>query len=178
MPVWNPPAHWLPPAQHWRLRPPATVTSWLLEAGSLTTRLLATAHGDFRVRVLRQYWGRPAPEEVRRLKLHPGRYALIREVELIGRGQPWVRARSVLPVTSLHGPGRRLRRLGNRSLGHLLFRDPTLHRGAIEICCLQQPEGRVFARRSHLVYHGQPLLVAECFLPALFATAAAQVDSR
>lgn len=178
MPVWNPPARWLPPARHWCLHPPARVASWLLETGSLTTRLVATAHGNFRVRVLAQYWGRPAREEVRRLRLHPGRYALIREVELIGGGQPWVRARSVLPVTSLNGPGRRLRRLGNRSLGHLLFRDPTLHRGAIEICRLQQPEGMVFARRSHLVYHGQPLLVAECFLPALFEATAGQVDSR
>ena len=103
--------------------------------------------------------------------LPAGRYALIREVELIGQGQPWVRARSVLPVTSLNGPGRRLRRLGNRPLGHLLFRDPTLRRGDIEIALLQQPEGAVFARRSHLLYHGQPLLVAECFLPALFEAA-------
>jgi chorismate--pyruvate lyase len=168
MSVWNPPAHWLPPARHWCLRTPAQVTGWLQETGSLTTRLVATAQGDFRVRVLAQYWGRPAREEARRLHLPAGRYALIREVELIGRGQPWVRARSVLPVSSLNGPGRRLRRLGNRSLGGLLFRDSTLRRGPIEIASLRQPEGMVFARRSHLVYHGQPLLVAECFLPALF----------
>ncbi|MBP7230201.1 MAG: chorismate lyase [Moraxellaceae bacterium] len=168
MTVWNPPNHWLPPARHWCLQPPVRVSDWLLEAGSLTTRLVAAAHGDFRVRVLSQYWGRPAREETQRLGLPAGRYALIREVELIGQGQPWVRARSVLPVTSLNGPGRRLRRLGNRSLGHLLFRDPTLRRGDIEIALLQQPEGAVFARRSHLLYHGQPLLVAECFLPALF----------
>jgi chorismate--pyruvate lyase len=171
MSVWIPPAHWLPPARHWCLRPPAHVADWLLETGSLTARLVAAAQGDFRVRVLAQYWGCPAPEEARRLRLPAGRHALIREVELTGCGQPWVRARSVLPVSSLNGAGRRLRRLGNRSLGQLLFRDATLHRGPIEIACLQQPEGKVFARRSHLVYHGQPLLVAECFLPALFALA-------
>lgn len=102
------------------------------------------------------------------MKLSPGRYALIREVALIGQGEPWVRARSVLPVSSLAGPGRRLRKLGTRSLGHLLFRDPTLRRGPIEITRVDQPEGRVFARRSHLVFHGRPVLVAECFLPALF----------
>lgn len=171
MSVWNPPSRWLPPSRHWCLHPAADVADWLREPGSLTARLVATAQGDFRVRVLAQYWGRPAPEEVRRLRLHPGRYALIREVELLGCGQPWVRARSVLPVSSLEGAGRRLRRLGNRSLGGLLFRDPTLRRGPIEIARLQQPEGMVFARRSHLVYHGQPLLVAECFLPALFEAA-------
>lgn len=169
MPVWNPPRHWLAPSRHWQLHPPARIHDWLLEPGSLTARLVALAEGDFRVQVLDQYWGRPAVEESRRLRLHPGRFALIREVALIGRGQPWVRARSVLPASSLAGPGRRLRRLGNRSLGGLLFRDPTLRRGPIEISRVQQAEGRVFARRSHLIYHGRPLLVAECFLPALFA---------
>ncbi len=167
MPVWNPPRHWLTPARHWQLAPPAPVRDWLREPGSLTARLVREAGGDFRVVLLAQYWGRPAPEEARRMGLAPGRYALIREVALLGRGEPWVRARSVLPVTSLVGPGRRLRKLGTRSLGHLLFRDPTLHRGPIEIARLQQAEGPVFARRSHLVFHGRPVLVAECFLPAL-----------
>lgn len=167
MPVWTPPRHWLPPARHWQLAPPGAVRGWLRETGSLTARLLRAAGGDFRVELLDQYWGRPAPEEARRMRLSPGRYALIREVTLLGHGQPWVRARSVLPVGSLVGPGRRLRKLGNRSLGHLLFRDPTLHRGPIEIARLAQPEGLVYARRSHLVFHGRPLLVAECFLPAL-----------
>jgi chorismate--pyruvate lyase len=171
MSVWIPPRRWLPPRQHWQLAPPAPLRDWLRESGSLTARLVALADGDFRVRLLAQHWGRPAPEEARRLGLAPGRCALIREVVLIGRGQPWVRARSVLPVSSLTGPGRRLRKLGNRSLGHLLFRDPTLRRGAIEIARLGQPEGRVLARRSLLVYRGRPLLVAECFLPALLAAA-------
>ena len=61
MSVWNPPAHWLPPARHWCLRTPAQVTGWLQETGSLTTRLVATAQGDFRVRVLAHLW-RPAPQ--------------------------------------------------------------------------------------------------------------------
>lgn len=173
MPVWNPPRHWLPPQRHWQLAPPRAVRDWLREPGSLTARLVRQARGEFRVELLAQYWGRPAPEEARRMKLSPGRYALIREVALIGQGQAWVRARSVLPVTSLAGPGRRLRKLGTRSLGHLLFRDPTLRRGPIEITCVDQPEGQVFARRSHLVFHGRPVLVAECFLPALFAPSSA-----
>jgi chorismate--pyruvate lyase len=119
------------------------------------------------VRLLWQGWARPAPEERRRLGLPAGQYALIREVELLGHGQPWVRARSILPHTCLRGPGRRLRKLGNRSLGGLLFKDPTLRRGAIEVAPLRQAEGTVWARRSRLYFHGRPLLVAECFLPAL-----------
>lgn len=173
MSVWLPPRRWLPPHRHWQLHPARPVRGWLLEEGSLTARLVALAEGEFRVELLAQYWGRPAVEEALRLRLPPGRFALIREVALIGRGQPWVRARSVLPATALTGPGRRLRKLGTRSLGHLLFRDPTLVRGPIEITRLQQPEGRVFARRSLLIYHGKPLLVAECFLPALLGTSTA-----
>lgn len=168
MPVWTPPRRWLPPPRHWQLHASREIRSWLLEPGSLTARLVARSAGHFRVEVLSQYWGRPAVEEARRLRLHPGRFALIREVALIGHDEVWVRARSVLPASSLSGPGRRLRKLGNRSLGGLLFRDPTLRRGPIEISRLHQAEGLVFARRSHLVYHGRPLLVAECFLPALF----------
>lgn len=168
MSVWNPPRHWLLPPRHWQLPASALERDWLLEPGSLTSRLVALSQGNFRVEVLAQYWGRPAIEESRRLRLHPGRFALIREVALIGNDQVWVRARSVLPASSLTGAGRRLRQLGNRSLGGLLFRDPTLRRGPIELSRLRQPEGLVFARRSHLVYHGKPVLVAECFLPALF----------
>jgi chorismate--pyruvate lyase len=167
MSVWLPPRQWLAPARYWQLHIPATPRGWLLEPGSLTARLIAASGGDFHVTLLAHYWGRPAREEARRLGLHPGRFALIREVALIGRGQVWVRARSVLPASSLTGAGRRLRKLGTRSLGSLLFRDPTLRRGAIEIARVNQPEGYVFARRSHLVYHGRPVLVAECFLPAL-----------
>ncbi|MGH8493188.1 MAG: chorismate--pyruvate lyase family protein [Moraxellaceae bacterium] len=171
MSVWTPPRRWLPPSRHWQLHPEPGVRSWLLEPGSLTARLVAKSQGHFHVQLLAQYWGRPAVEESRRLRLHPGRFALIREVALMGNDEAWVRARSVLPASSLTGPGRRLRKLGNRSLGGLLFRDSTLRRGPIEITRLRQPEGMVPARRSHLVYHGRPLLVAECFLPALFAAA-------
>ena len=177
MPVWTAPRRWLPPGRYWQDRAAPDIRRWLLDEGSLTARLVALAQGRFRVRLLAQRWARPAPEEARRLGLRPGRFALIREVALLGNGETWVRARSVLPATSLTGPGRRLRKLGNRSLGGLLFRDPTLVRGPIEISRIRQPEGRVYARRSHLVYHGKPLLVAECFLPALFACAAARVDS-
>jgi chorismate--pyruvate lyase len=177
MAVWQAPSRWFLPHQRWLRRPPPGVKGWLDEPGSLTLRLIAEAEGRFAVRLLAQGWARPAPEERQRLHLPAGRYALIREVELLGNGVPWVRARSVLPLASLQGPGRRLRRLGNRSLGGLLFKDPTLRRGPIEIAPLRQREGTVWARRSRLYYHGRPLLVAECFLPALLA-AATLADKR
>jgi len=168
MAVWQAPSRWYLPHQRWQRRPPPALRRWLDEPGSLTRALVAEAGGAFAVRLLWQGWARPALEERQRLGLPAGRYALIREVELLGHGVPWVRARSVLPLACLQrGPGRRLRRLGNRSLGGLLFKDSTLRRGPIEIAPLRQAEGVVWARRSRLYFHGRPLLVAECFLPAL-----------
>lgn len=164
---WRAPKRWYLPHQRWQNPPPSALQSWLDEPHSLTTRLVTHAAGDFRVRVVFQGWERPALEECLTLGLRSGEWALIREVELLGRNEVWVRARSVLPLYALQGPGRRLLKLGNRSLGGLLFRDPSLKRGPIEIAILEQPEGRVWARRSKLHYYGQPLLVAECFLPKL-----------
>lgn len=164
---WQAPSRWYLPHLRWQNPPPRSVVTWLDEPGSLTVRLVGKAQGRFAVRVVWQGWALPALEERQRLGLRAGRYALIREVELLGNGQVWVRARSVLPATCLNGRGRRLRHLGNRSLGGLLFKDPTLVRGPIEIAPMAQPEGRIWARRSRLYYHGKPLLVAEAFLPAL-----------
>lgn len=165
---WQAPTRWYLPHQRWQNPPPHRQLSWLDEPGSLTVRLVGEARGAFAVRVIWEGWGLPALEERHKLGLRAGRYALIREVELLGHGVPWVRARSILPAACLSGKGRRLRHLGNRSLGGLLFKDPTLVRGPIEIAPLKHPGGRVWARRSRLYYHGKPLLVAEAFLPALF----------
>ncbi len=164
---WQAPSRWYLPHLRWQNPPPPPCLSWLDEPGSLTSRLLAQAQGEFRVRVIFQGWEQPALEERRALRLAAGEWALVREVELLGRDQVWVRARSILPLAALQGRGRRLRQLGNRSLGGLLFKDPSLVRGPIEVAPIAQPEGLVWARRSKLLYHGQALLVAECFLPAL-----------
>ena len=147
---------------------------WLLDSGSLTERLLAASRGDLRVRVLNQHWARPRPDERRILALGAGRRALIREVLLIGCGEPWVYARSVLPPDLLRGRYRCLARLGERPLGGLLFRDPALRRSRIEVTrrpvptlpgLEYRPTGRAWLRRSLFYLDGKPLLVAEMFLP-------------
>jgi len=42
---------------------PAGLEDWLLDRGSLTSRLVKASEGAFRVRVLRQGWGRPLYSE-------------------------------------------------------------------------------------------------------------------
>ncbi|MEL0028849.1 MAG: chorismate lyase [Perlucidibaca sp.] len=170
---WPHPRRWLASRRRWLQPPPDSVRSWLDEPGSLTARLSTLARGDFRVQVLHEGWARPTREECRHLGLGNHEYAWVREVILLGCGQPWVRARSILPRSSLVGVGRRLTRLGNRSLGGLLFRDPALIRGDIACARLNLDGAGTWARRSRLVLHDHPVLVAEAFLPALLSHAAA-----
>ncbi len=147
--------------RHWR--------AWVLSRGSLTRLLKQASSGHFRVEVLHQGWGRPTRSEAATLALPPHQRALIREVILHGQGEPWVCARSVIPATTLTGRQRQLKRLGERPLGELLFRDPSLKRSPIQIVRLQQQAGGtpVWGRRSLFYVGGKPLLVSEIFLPAL-----------
>jgi len=169
--------------QHWSLprrlsqTPPALLSPWLLDRGSLTARLIQASNNRFRVELLQQSWRSPRQDESKALGLPCRNHALIREVLLYGDQQPWVYARSVLPAKSLAGPLRYLKRLGTKPLGALLFNDPNMQRDEIEIACLQAEqlpslpntvmpvEGAVWGRRSMFYLSQQPLLVSEVFLP-------------
>ena len=99
---------------------------WVASRDSLTARLVsAGGQQAFRVRLLDQRLGRPRRDEALVLGLPPGRHAWLREVALCLDERPWVVARSVVPLSGLHG--QRLDRLGERSLGSWLFRQPDLY---------------------------------------------------
>lgn len=171
----------LPPAplSRWRRRQPSAPLAlprpwrrWLLDPGSLTELLVAASGGVFHVEVLAQSLRRPTREERSALGLPERQVALIREVLLHGRGQPWVYARSVVPLAVLCGRHGFLRRLGNTPLGALLFRDAAIRRGAIEVARRLPPRlpgvppsGPLWVRRSLFHLDRQPVLVAEMFLP-------------
>lgn len=141
---------------------------WLLDSGSLTQRLIDLSQGDFRVEVVRQGWSRPTRSEAKALGIPTRQLALIREVQLIGKGQPWVYARTVIPASTLTGKQRQLNAIGNRSLGSILFTDPTMKRGPLQVSKLKLTTGEtVWARRSQFQLSDKPLLVAEVFLPQL-----------
>lgn len=148
---------------------------WVASTDSLTARL-TVAGGDrhFRVRLLRQGVGWPLQNEAQALGIGPKRYAWLREVALCLDETPWVVARTVAPLSQLKG--QRLDRLGERSLGSWLFRQPDLVRGPLEVTA-QPPQFAsvhgiagecVWGRRS--VFHhgyqygGLSLLVQEYFL--------------
>lgn len=144
---------------HWR--------PWLCERGSLTHQLRQASRGQFEVELLTLHWDRPSRAEALCLGIPIRQPSLIREVHLCGYGSPWVFARSVIPAATLQGDARRLLLLGNRSLGSLLFSDPSIRRGPIEVTRIMHQQQHCWARRSIFTLPQGPILVMETFLPRM-----------
>ncbi|WP_051632832.1 chorismate--pyruvate lyase family protein [Nitrincola lacisaponensis] len=157
--------HWLaasrrpPLSAHWR--------DWLCQRESLTQSLILASQGQFQVRLLRLSRDFPSRDEACVLGIPPHRRVLIREVELMGKNQVWVYARSVVPDATLSHCHQALHQLGNRSLGSLLFSDPRIRRGAIQVTHLRDGKEVYPARRSVFYLDTHPLLVTEVFLPVM-----------
>ncbi|MCK0714904.1 chorismate--pyruvate lyase family protein [Chromohalobacter sarecensis] len=165
--------HWLPAAAQ---RPHMSPVwwRWVASRDSLTARLCTASTQPFKVRLLAQGISRPRRDEARALGLDPRARIWRREVMLMLGETPWVAARSVAPLASLHGA--RLQSLGTRSLGSWLFRQPGLERGPIEIIRSPAPtlvmaHGRAapWGRRSILRLGRTSILVQEFFLDAMAA---------
>jgi len=144
--------------------------------GSLSKRLIRASDNQFQVQVIKQGWARPRLDEAQLLKIRPRQIALIRETILLCAGEPWVYARSIIPLSTLHGRLRHLRKLRNESLGALLFNDPYLARSPFQVSLIRanklpkilnlQDEPIIWGRRSNFYLNDAPLLVSEMFLPA------------
>ncbi|MCW8917277.1 MAG: chorismate lyase [Gammaproteobacteria bacterium] len=164
---------------------PGQWRDWLLDRSSLTLRLQRACPGSFRVEVVSQRMEPPLLSEARALHRPPQELALVRQVRLRCDEQPWVFARTVIPLPSLRGGLRQLALLGNRPLGSVLFADPTMHRSAVEVArvgrgkrlfalalagtdaAAHRKAQEIWGRRSVFTLRGQPLLVSEFFLPDL-----------
>lgn len=161
------------------LEPSTSLRTWLLDPSSLTQKLLAVSGGKFAVEVLQQTHARASRSEALALGIGFHQRCLIREVILCGQNQPWVFARSVLPLTSLTGRLRHLRKQGARPLGAFLFRQPQLQRSPIALALISRHHGYlpanllgttpVWGRRSIFTLNTKPLLVSEVFLPEFLA---------
>lgn len=160
-------------------QPPADLSAWLLEKGSLTKRLRQTYGPALAVQLLFHYWKPAFAEECRSLKVEHHRYQLIREVMLHINGTPLVLARTVLPAQTIRIAHRNLSHLGTRPLGEVIFAYPDLElrqryfsQTAVNIWT-QTVQNRfginqaVWGRRTLYAIHNQPLLVSEFFLPGM-----------
>lgn len=159
-----------------RQRPSARLWQWLTLDGSLTQALREQAQGALRVQVLNQSYRRARLEESRRLGLRPNQLCLIREVILIGKNEPWVFARSVIPTSHMSSDFRRLGKQGTTPLGHFLFSHRVVTRSPFEIALIS-PNARyappelldqstAYGRRSIFSFNHRHILVSEVYLPA------------
>lgn len=153
---------------------------WLQERGSLTARL-KRKYPDFSVQVLSQAWRKPNLDEQALLHLPASTRAWVREVMLMGQGQPQVFAHSVISRKDLRGAWHGLRSIGRVPLGASLFADARVSRGRLHylklptkhplrqaLCCyfpVARPQP-LWARRSLFSLRHYRLLVTEVFLPA------------
>jgi chorismate--pyruvate lyase len=175
------------------LPPSRRLAAWLCIDGSLSARI-AQAAGHLQVRVLRQGPVRLLAGEAARLGCPAGAHAHGREVLLLANGEPVVFARSVLQAVHARGTWKAIRGLGQHSLADLLFGMPATPRSGFEFTRFapgssvavrvqrrwQEATGdawgrrEVWARCSVFARRGAPLLVTECFAPAIERLAAPQ----
>lgn len=150
----------------------------------MTRRLTALSDGAFSVLPLLEGWQTLRKDECTALDLPEDSRGWVREVYLRGHQQPWVFARSVAAHSALEPGGLNLEALGTRSLGELLFCDHAFERGPLQICHYPRdwlPEAdradHLWARRSRFVRGTLSVLVAEVFLPPLWATLSARPEN-
>ncbi len=138
---------------------PDAVMYWLDDSRSLTAKL-KTKFNDFAVNVVSQTQLKPYQNESEVLGFEGD--SIIREVELLGGDQIMVFARSVIPVTN---DTEDLLSIGSKPLGEVLFNDPTITRGQLQIT----HTGSTWGRRSTFTIGTTKLLVSEFFLENLYA---------
>jgi len=170
---------WRPARRLNRAGIPAKYLPWLLDPASLTERIIHHCPRRFRVQLLSQARVRPLRNEAMALGMRFGSRAVVRQVQLVCGDTPWVCARTIIPPFTLARQSRRFSGLGTRSLGALLFADPSMERGEVEVARLtpserlyhlitrdlrEKPEV-IWGRRSLFRLGGKPLLVCEFFLP-------------
>jgi len=170
---------------HWRPLQrrlvPAELMPWLAERGSLTRRLECFNQHPFSVELLSNSWMRPLTDECQSLGVRKTDLAYQREVRLMDGEKANVYARTIVPRATFMAMQYRFNNLGNKSLGELLFTDPSVERGQIEVARLMPGQwlyemalleesyrtDELWARRSIFYLSGKKLLVSEIFLPTL-----------
>lgn len=144
-----------------------------------------------------QGWQTPQHSEAQALQLTHQDSVWIREVVLSIQNNAYMFARSVFPPETLEGKqGQTLLSLGNKPLGPLLFKNPSLKRTpfdyasltpdhyewqatqeALAACAHDTPQMEthtpigvktLWARRSVFFWQNKPILLTEIFLPFLF----------
>lgn len=158
---------WWPDTTENNSRLPKNLSSILLDKGSLTATLMTLSHGDFKVEIIDQGIQSAYPHEQKKLGIDADQKSFIREVELNIFDQAVVFARSIIPLSFVGENSGSLKNLGNKPLGHLLFKDGNIRVSKREFAHIKQQNHEIYARRTPYDYEGKQILVSEFFLPAI-----------
>jgi len=131
----------------------------LTYSGSLTQKLKEVAKEHFAVRVLSEEFVELSPEHCLPLRLPYRQQVWCRETELLVDAEPWVQAKTYVPLETLQAEGKSILHLGENPLGELLFSDPHLRR---TVFCFSGN-----TRSSTLYFYDKPVWIQETFLPVM-----------
>lgn len=159
---------WQPLASH-RVAPPEILRHWLQDEGSLTKQLIALSAHHFQVKLVSEAWVNLGSEALR------GQFGPVgqshrfwsRKVLLLGKGEEWIAAHTLVPEHSFLSPLQQVVNLQTKPLGEFLFSHPELIRSEM---VFTPTAGQGWGRRSLFFLYQKPVMVAEFFLPALLAT--------
>lgn len=156
--------------------PNSYLKNWLLDTGSLTERLLTQCQ-SFQLVVIGQAPVKISLDESSLLCKTATDFIQeewqVREVLLCGDGQPWVFARSIIPMELWD---RDFSGLSNTPIGKLIFNDPRFTREPFQITQLKQSNTflkqlalqgnlNLWGRRSVFNFEHLKMIVCEVFLP-------------
>lgn len=186
---YHPPAH-----SFWSFSAPPSAGDleqyWLLRPGALTAGLRKL--GDVKLRVVTEHKEHLTPAEAWMLQRPAGAAIWVREIIMAINGHDSVFARSFTPLDASTNQWKGIRQLQTRPLADMLYHDPDIARSRFVTCQLthEEPIARslqaalgvqandnpaIFARASAFYRDAQPLLVAECFLPAFWGMAKREI---
>ncbi len=141
---------------------PEALRKWLYASGSLTQQLTDAAGGVFQVELLKEHYLRLSRSDAQWMNMPLQHSSWVRESYLYGNGsEPWVQAKSIFPILSLHGRARLFKHIGSKPIGWFLFQRTTPR---CERRVLKLDAG--WTRQSCYTWHGSKFIVQETFLPA------------
>lgn len=154
--------------------------AWLQRPGALTAGLRRL--GEVRLTVRRESAEALTRGWAAEAGLPAGTPVWWREILMTIDGVPAVQACSFTPLPASRGIWKAMRGLGLRPLADILYQDPRITRSGFCFGRLRARRGNqtwvgvdagqtILARHSVFMRLGQPLLVAEYFLPAFWAIA-------
>ncbi|WP_374668519.1 chorismate lyase [Acinetobacter sp.] len=139
---------------------PEELKKWLYASGSLTQQLTDLAGGQFQVEPTKEHFQRMSFIDAKWMGMPFQHTSWVRESYLYGsEAEPWVKAKSIFPILSLHKRARIFQHIGAKPIGFFLFQrtNPACERRVIRL-----DDG--WTRQSCYTWHGCKFIVQETFL--------------